>query len=80
MVKLVKNNGYLALFKGFNSTILTRSGAFAYFGGQEYANRYFLKKHPEKGLTNFEQFLSGGFYLILFLDSQELVIGLQFIL
>jgi len=61
MIKLYKNNGFLGFYKGFNSTILTRSGTFAYFGGQEYANVYLKSKHPERGLNNFEQFMTGGF-------------------
>ena len=62
MIKLIKNNGIIGgLYKGFVPTILTRSGSSAYFGGQEYASLYFKNRHPNKPLTNMEQFLTGGF-------------------
>lgn len=60
--KLIKNNGILGLYKGFTSTVLTRINAFGYFGGQEYAKQYFVKRsgNVDYKLNSLEQFICGG--------------------
>jgi len=58
--KLIKNNGIIhGMYNGFLSTVMTRWNCWAYFGGYEVGRNYFLKKNGK--ITNFEQFLVGGF-------------------
>jgi len=60
MRKLIRNNGvFRGLYNGLLPTIMTRMNCWAYFGGQEFARDYYIKKYGK--ITNSQQFITGGF-------------------
>jgi solute carrier family 25 carnitine/acylcarnitine transporter 20/29 len=61
--QLVRNNGILGMFRGYPATIMTRGHCWAYFGGQEIARQFYVKRSGKSDykLSSFEQFMSGGF-------------------